>query len=71
MAVIMSKYACCLIAQETGVVVFLFYWLPQGKLVRDIGVHGVFLQGGISHPSMLLACFNSARGGQMLGCEIA
>ena len=46
MAVIMSKYACCLIAQETGVVVFLFYWLPQGKLVKDIGVHGVFLQGG-------------------------
>ena len=63
MAVIMSKYACCLIAQETGVVVFLFYWLPQGKLVRDIGVHGVFLQG--CWPASTL------QEGQMLGWEIA
>ena len=31
--------------------------------VRTIGVRGVFLQrGGISQPSMLLACFNSAGG---------
>ena len=35
----------------------------QNDVIAPIGVRGVFLQrGGISQPSMLLACFNSAGG---------